>query len=124
MYITIYTFDRFLTLTDLVLDLMDSDKLTWNEFQRRFKGRWSQKELSQRFSEHKTTGAMPLGDDQIASGEKTARTGRPKHAKQMSAVPSSAVIGKSSDTENTTSSKLDSRGNILTWNQFQVRWEH
>jgi len=85
---------------------MSADILTWNDFQRRYKGRWSQKELSARFSEHKATGAMPATDQNV-SEKKTARTGRSKHAQQLS-----AGAGPEG---------LDTPGQTLTWNHFQVR---
>ncbi|GAX84224.1 hypothetical protein CEUSTIGMA_g11647.t1 [Chlamydomonas eustigma] len=33
--------------------------LTWNEFQRKFQGRWKQKELSQKYTEYKREGLLP-----------------------------------------------------------------
>ena len=112
----------FTTLTAVVVDAqalmsflpMSEELLSWNEFQRRFKGRWSQKELSRHFAEHKATGAMPAEDKPVLDAPEKGRPGRPKRTQQQATDPCMAPSAKAA-----TEPAAQLRQQLL-WNMFQV----
>ena len=91
---------------------MEGHTLTWNEFQRRFKGRWGQKEMSSKFAEYKSSLVLPSTDvppqSPASKAEKTpTKPGPAKRAQHAADMPPASPCTKP---------------HLMTWNQFQVRW--
>jgi hypothetical protein len=93
--------------------MTQEDRLTWNEFQGRFKGRWSQKELASQYVEYKETGCLQ-------QEEKAAQL--PKSIHCLAQATSSSSMGTPMRAVAAQGEAEGKQPDVprLTWNQFQV----